>query len=146
MADENNTGAVTEIAETDATAKVPAAKKQRAPRRPKAATEATVGALLATTAKVPRGRRKRGEQAGEATLTPEETQVAGKSTRKNAVKETRKKRTPKQSVQMAAAPVAAMDEMADLIQLEEENKRLRKTLADKLRAENADLRKRLGLD
>ncbi|AHK47191.1 putative SyrB-like regulator (plasmid) [Ensifer adhaerens OV14] len=39
-----------------------------------------------------------------------------------------------------------MDEMADLIQLEEENKRLRKTLADKLRAENADLRKRLGLD
>jgi hypothetical protein len=36
--------------------------------------------------------------------------------------------------------------MADLIQLEEENKSLRRNLADKLRAENADLRKRLGLD
>ncbi len=30
--------------------------------------------------------------------------------------------------------------------LEEENKRLRKSLAEKLRGENADLRKRLGLD
>jgi hypothetical protein len=35
--------------------------------------------------------------------------------------------------------------MVDLIQLEEENKRLRAALAEKLRAENADLRKRLGL-
>jgi hypothetical protein len=36
--------------------------------------------------------------------------------------------------------------MADLLQLEEENQRLRKLLAEKLRAENADLRKRLKLD
>ncbi|MBB3979756.1 cell division protein ZapA (FtsZ GTPase activity inhibitor) [Rhizobium azooxidifex] len=34
--------------------------------------------------------------------------------------------------------------MADLLQLEEENRNLRKQLAEKLRAENADLRKRLG--
>ncbi|WP_341538104.1 transposase, partial [Sinorhizobium medicae] len=38
------------------------------------------------------------------------------------------------------------DELADLVQLEEENQRLRKRLAEKLRAENAELRKRLGLD
>ena len=51
------------------------------------------------------------------------------------------------SVQAApAAPVTAIDEMADLLQLEEENQRLRKLLAEKLRAENADLRKRLKLD
>ena len=43
------------------------------------------------------------------------------------------------------SPASAADEMADLLQLEEENKRLRRTLAEKLRAENADLRKRLGL-
>ncbi|PDT41633.1 transcriptional regulator, partial [Sinorhizobium fredii] len=36
--------------------------------------------------------------------------------------------------------------LADLVQLEEENQRLRKRLAEKLRAENAELRKRLGLD
>lgn len=38
------------------------------------------------------------------------------------------------------------DELADLVQLEEENQRLRKRLAEKLRAENAELRKRLGLE
>lgn len=38
------------------------------------------------------------------------------------------------------------EELADLVRLEEENQRLRKLLAEKLRAENADLRKRLGLD
>jgi hypothetical protein len=49
-------------------------------------------------------------------------------------------------VQAATAPsVAAVDEFADLLQLEEENQRLRKLLAEKLRAENADLRKRLNL-
>ncbi|AHG49251.1 hypothetical protein RLEG12_09920 (plasmid) [Rhizobium leguminosarum bv. trifolii CB782] len=32
-----------------------------------------------------------------------------------------------------------------MIQLEEENKRLRKLLTEKLRQENTDLRKRLGL-
>lgn len=38
------------------------------------------------------------------------------------------------------------DELADLVELEAENDRLRKLLAKKLRAENADLRKRLGID
>ncbi|WP_349644510.1 hypothetical protein [Rhizobium calliandrae] len=51
-----------------------------------------------------------------------------------------------QPEQAVTAPASARDEMADLIKLEEENKRLRKLLAEKLRAENADLRKRLGLD
>ncbi|MGO7133528.1 SyrB-like regulator [Rhizobium leguminosarum] len=146
MADENDTGLKSEAAATDVAAKVPAPKKQRAPRRQKAAAEATAAASLAKTAKVPSGRRKRGEQAGEVKLTAGETQVTGKSTGKDAVKQTGKKAAPKQTEQTVSAPVSAMDEMADLIQLEEENKRLRKTLADKLRAENADLRKRLGLD
>ncbi|WP_341487503.1 SyrB-like regulator [Pararhizobium sp. A13] len=145
MADENSAGPITEIAVADATAKVPAPKKQRAPRRQKAAAEATVAASLAKAAKVQRGRRQRAEESEEAKLTPE-TQVTGKSTTKDAIKGTRRKRTPKQPEQTAEAPASAMDEMADLIQLEEENKRLRKTLSDKLRAENADLRKRLGLD
>lgn len=43
-------------------------------------------------------------------------------------------------------PSAGIDTLADLVALEEENKRLRLQLAEKLRAENAELRKRLGLD
>ena len=145
MADENNTGSIAESVGTDASAKTPAPKKQRAPRRQKAVAEATAAPSLAKTAKVPRDRRKRGEQAGEAKPALAETQVAGKSTAKDVIKGVRRKRTARPTEQAVATPVPLIDEMADLIQLEEENKRLRKTLADKLRAENADLRKRLGL-
>ncbi|TCU11757.1 SyrB-like regulator [Rhizobium sullae] len=142
MADQNNTGSTTEGVETNTPAQKPALKKQRAPRRQKAAAEATVVA----SAKLPRGRRKSGEHAEEAKLTPVATEVTGKSTRKDAIEATGRKRTSKQPGPTAKATLSAMDEMADLIQLEEENKRLRKTMAEKLRAENADLRKRLGLD
>jgi hypothetical protein len=44
-----------------------------------------------------------------------------------------------------AAPIVAIDDMAELLRLEEENRSLRKQLSEKLRAENADLRKRLNL-
>ncbi|MBB3610562.1 SyrB-like regulator [Rhizobium sp. BK602] len=139
MADENSASPIAEVAATDAAVKAPAPKKQRAPRRRKAATEETVIASPAKTEKLPRGRRKSVAQAAEAKLAPETAAVASKRTRKNVGP----KKTPKQT---AKAPASAADEMADLIQLEQENKKLRKTLADKLRAENADLRKRLGLD
>lgn len=56
-------------------------------------------------------------------------------------------RTPRVAA-VSSAPVATsvdvIDDIADLIKLEEENKQLRKELSEKLRAENADLRKRLG--
>jgi hypothetical protein len=142
MADENNADSITEAVETEAPAKIPAPKKPRAPRRQKAAAEATAAAPTAETVKSPTGRRKRREKAGETTSTHVETPVADNSKTKRA----RKSRTVKQTGQVASTSIPAIDEIADLIQLEEENKRLRKTLADKLRAENADLRKRLGLD
>jgi len=40
---------------------------------------------------------------------------------------------------------ASSDEFADLLALEAENQKLRESLAEKLRAENTDLRKKLGL-
>jgi hypothetical protein len=143
MAAENNTSSNTDAAVTDAPAATPAPKKQRASRRQKAPTDMMGGM---TVAKLPRGRRKRIEQAADATTSPAETPVAGKRAPKGVVKEDGRKRRSKRAEQPVTTPVTAMDEMADLIQLEEENKRLRKTLAEKLRAENADLRKRLGLD
>ena len=145
MAGENNTGLITEGAETDTTAKMPAPKKQRAPRRQKAVAEKAAGSLAAT-ATFPKTRRKRGEQAAEAKVKAKEAQVTDKSAKNDAIKDVGRKRTPKQTEQTAKAPFPAVNEMAELIQLEEENKRLRKALANKLRTENADLRKRLGLD
>ena len=143
MADENNTGSTADAAVADAPVKAVEPKKQRAPRRPKVATD-MMGGL--TVAKLPRGRRKRTEQATEATLTAE-MPVASKRRAKGVVKEDgRKTRHRKPVEQPVTTPVEAIDEMADLIQLEEENKRLRKALSEKLRSENADLRKRLGLD
>jgi putative transposase len=45
----------------------------------------------------------------------------------------------------AAAQTTPSDGLKDLVKLEEENARLKTLLADRLRKENADLRKKLGL-
>ncbi|MER8472753.1 transposase [Mesorhizobium sp. M1328] len=45
----------------------------------------------------------------------------------------------------AAGQTTQSDKLTDLVKLEEENVRLKKLLADRLRKENADLRKKLGL-
>ncbi len=45
----------------------------------------------------------------------------------------------------AAAPAPESDALKDLVALEEENKRLKKMLAEHLRKENAELKSRLGL-
>lgn len=140
MADENDTGTSTEIVATDAPAKTPAPKKQRAPRREKIAAE--VAAPTDTVVKSKRVYRKKSDLiAAEATPTAVETPVKAKS----ITKLTAKNKAAPAPEKKSAAPVAALDDISDLIQLEEENKKLRKSLADKLRAENADLRKRLGL-
>lgn len=46
----------------------------------------------------------------------------------------------------SAAPASDSGELKDLIALEEENTRLKKLLAERLRKENAELKKRLGLN
>jgi hypothetical protein len=99
-----------------------AAKKQRKPR----ATTAESAAAGTD------GPKKRGRKPGvnKATAPAEPTQPKLAS-------------TPEQIGSDAAT--AAGDEMADLLQLEAENQKLRNMLAEKLRAENADLRKKLNL-
>lgn len=44
-----------------------------------------------------------------------------------------------------AAKTAATDELKDLVKLEAENGRLKKLLAERLRKENADLKRKLGI-
>ncbi|RFB87539.1 transcriptional regulator [Rhizobium leguminosarum bv. trifolii] len=114
-----------------------AAKKQRKPRAKKAAAlESSSAVATAEPAVAPAGaggvkRRGRKTKVVEAAASAKRAPV---------------RRAPKAVQTAPAAPMTAIDEMADLLQLEEENQRLRKLLAEKLRAENADLRKRLKLD
>ncbi|RCS21336.1 transcriptional regulator [Phyllobacterium salinisoli] len=46
----------------------------------------------------------------------------------------------------AAVPVSKSNDLMDLLALEEENKRLKSLLAERLHKENAELRKKLGLE
>lgn len=134
MADENDTTTIND-APASVVAEIDVPKKQRKPRAKKAAPEtasvevaAEPAAALNTTAGKHTRRRK-----------PKSIEVAVNA------KKAPVKRGPRAVQAAIPAPAAAIDEMAVLLQLEEENQRLRKLLAEKLRAENADLRKRLNL-
>lgn len=114
----------------------PAPERKRRGPRPKSASldAARVDASAETTETKKATRKPRVKQTKAVPSSPEISAPA---------KKPRKMRTPKPTVE-AMSPALAGDEMADLLQLEEENRNLRKQLAEKLRAENADLRKRLG--
>lgn len=151
MADESNTGSIAAAVAPHADVKAPAAKKKRSPRRQKAVAEPR-RAVSETPAAKP---RRYSEQQRKEKLKLIETQVTeGKVTLKDAIKSAgiseqtyyQWKRTVKPVEQKAEKRLPTGEELADLVRLEEENQRLRKLLAEKLRAENADLRKRLGLD
>jgi hypothetical protein len=105
-----------------------AAKKQRKPRAKKTTVVATTAASAAGALD---GRKKRGRKA-RASESPAQ------------VEPTAPKLTPTSDQIGGDAATSAGDEMIDLLQLEAENQELRKMLAEKLRAENADLRKKLN--
>ncbi|RVG22548.1 transcriptional regulator [Sinorhizobium meliloti] len=150
MADESNTGPVAAAVAADAEVKVPTAKKLRSPRPQKAAAEPAQP-------KAPAAKPRRySEQERNDKLKLIETQVS-EGTLKNAIQSAgiseqtyyHWKGAAKISAQKddkTTEPLPAGDELADLVELEEENQKLRKRLAEKLRGENAELRKRLGLD
>ena len=112
-------------------------KKRRAPRRSKVTPEANV-ALEPSVSEVGSTERKsrRGKQQKPATSTKNKKGQPKVQTVTDVVKPVKIGST---------APVSVANEMAELLQLEEENAQLRRTLAEKLRAENADLRRKLGL-
>ncbi|ANL38175.1 transcriptional regulator SyrB protein (plasmid) [Rhizobium phaseoli] len=135
MADETDTATSADVPTVVETPIAP--KKQRKPRAKKAAALETASANTtvepAAALAVAGGAKRRGRKT--------KVVEAAASAKRAPV------RRPPKSVQTASpAPFTAIDEMADLLKLEEENQRLRKLLAEKLRAENADLRKRLKLD
>jgi len=108
-------------------------KKQRKPRSNKASSEMSAPEIAAKLAGGLDGIS--GQKKGRKTKVIQGTAVA---------KRAYVKRAPKAD-EPATVVSSAGDEMADLLQLEEENQRLRKLLAERLRSENADLRKKLKL-
>jgi hypothetical protein len=132
MTDENN-AILNNDAQASIIATIDVPKKQRKPRAKKATPETVSVDVVARTPPAKRGKQtktrgpKAVDDASSATTVP-------------------LKRTPKAVQAPAAALSDAVDEMEDLLRLEEENQRLRKSLAEKLLAENADLRKRLNIE
>ena len=134
MPDENNIQDMTETSTPTAAEDVPKVKKTRQARKPKVAAEAAASVDMAASEKpVKKTRVKR------ATKT-----VAAKPSKATARTPTVPTAVSDKSTEVASSAVEPSDGFADLIKLEEENKSLRKQLSEKLRAENADLRKRLG--
>lgn len=109
-------------------------KKKRAPRRSK---EEIAAALVAK--KSAKGARKAAFKSPAANAT-DVSETASQASANSTVSRRSAKSAPPVSNSLSLA-----DGFADLIALEEENEKLRKSLADKLRSENADLRKKLGL-
>ena len=137
MADENNPSIAPDTA---ALAPEAPAKKKRAPRVKKA--DAKAAATTAEPVKKNRGGRPKRTEVAASPAAASATATRGKRT---AASPTTGKRGPNRSANPTAATSPLADDFAELLQLEEENQRLRKSLAEKLRAENADLRSRLGL-
>lgn len=133
MADDDNKTSQTETTEAKA-ATQPPVKKTRAPRQKKvtAAAQDTGTETVTSPAGAVKSGRGRGKSAKLAAAKPDV-----------APKVARTPRTPKAVVPSEPAPVVGLDELEDLIKLEEENQSLRKLLAEKLRSENAELRKKL---
>jgi hypothetical protein len=74
-----------------------------------------------------------------------ETSIGRGASIKSAVRQTGISEQTYYQWKKAAETAAPADDLKDLVALEEENKRLKKQLAERLRHENAELRKKLGL-
>ncbi|MER8727706.1 transposase [Mesorhizobium sp. M1027] len=125
--------------------------KTRARRSRKPGAEASAGAkpISATTEAPPSARTGRKSYSAKdraQKLAQIETSIGGGATLKSAVKQAGISEQTYYLWKKAAAPAADSDGLKDLVALEEENKRLKSLLADRLRKENAELKKRLGLD
>jgi putative transposase len=152
-----------EEAQTPADVTATTATEQAAPARtkkPRAKKAASEKASAPAEKSVKPKTRGLTDQEKQQRVSQIEKNVADGATLKDAVKAVGisdqtyyqwKKAAAKPAVAPAASktsdkPVSANDEIAEFIALEEENRRLRKLVSEKLRAENADLRKRLGME
>ncbi|MER9858939.1 MULTISPECIES: transposase [unclassified Mesorhizobium] len=127
--------------------RVPAAKKAKAelvkPTRKNGAKPAPPAAEAPVAAKTARKTYSEKERAQK--LAQIEKSIAGGATSKSAVGQAGISEQTYYQWKRAVAPSSDSGDLRDLVALEEENKRLKNLLADRLRKENAELKKKLGL-
>ena len=132
--------------------------KKKAPRprkaktQPKKSAESDVAkqatkAAGASTATTRTGRKVYSEKERAQKLGQIEQSIGRGSSIKSAVGQAGISEQTYYQWKKAAAPSPSQgDDLKDLLALEEENARLKKLLAERLRKENAELKKKLGLD
>jgi len=124
----------------DATASTPAVPEKKK-RRPRAKKTDDAVSTSEPVRKSRGGRPKRTEVASAKSVSDD---PKGRGRRGNSKVQAGNSVSDRGATASLAASSLG-DDISDLLQLEEENQRLRKSLAEKLRAENASLRGRLGM-
>lgn len=131
----------------EAKKKAPRAKKAKAelvkPVRKNGARPAPQAAEPPVAVRAPRKTYSENERAQK--LGQIEKSIAGGATMKSAVGQAGISEQTYYHWKKAAAPPSDSGDLKDLVALEEENKRLKALLAERLRKENAELKKKLGL-
>jgi len=140
---------------TDAAVEAPAPdaqKKQVRPRKPKAQKKTAAlkdsAKPLPEAASVPAARGKRkiySEKERAQKLSQIEKAIGRGESSKSAVAQAGISEQTYYQWKKSATPAAESGDLKDLLALEEENKRLKSLLAERLRKENAELKKKLGL-
>lgn len=131
--------------------KAPKTRKRTAQRAGAIRTRAASSALQASSSKaiasptVRAARRNYSENERAQKLGEIEKQIGRGDSIKAAVQNAGISEQTYYHWKRAAGQTTQSDELKDLVKLEEENARLKKLLADRLRKENAELRKKLGL-
>jgi putative transposase len=100
-----------------------------------------VASPMVRTARKTYSEQERAQKLGEI-----ENQTGRGASVKDAVKKAGISEQTYYQWKKAAGQAPQSDELKDLVKLEEENTRLKKLLAERFRKENAELRKKLGLD
>ncbi|RWQ65584.1 transposase [Mesorhizobium sp.] len=128
--------------------KAPRSRKAKAEPRPPArkhGANPAPQAEEAPAAAAPTGRKVHSEKERAQKLAQIAKSISGGATLKSAVKQVGISEQTYYHWKKAAAPAPDGDDLKDLVALEEENKRLKSLLAERLRKENADLKRKLGL-
>jgi len=107
---------------------------------PQGASSKAVASPIVRTARKIYSEKERAQKLGEI-----EKQIGQGASIKAAVQKAGISHQTYSQWKKAAGQITQSDELKDLVKLEEENARLKTLLADRLRKENADLRKKLGL-
>jgi hypothetical protein len=125
--------------------RAPRQKKDRAAPKPRVAKEAAKPASKTVDAPARAKRKTYSEKERTQILSKIEKSIGRGGSIKSAVSEAGISEQTYYQWKKAAGSTAPVDDLKDLVALEEENKRLKRQLAEHLRKENAEIRKKLGL-